>query len=699
MEYYIGTDTGGTFTDCVVIDSRGKITIAKSPSTPKNFADGLMDVLQAAARNRDLEIDDLVSASRTFMHGCTVATNTLINHNGARVGTITTRGFEDTLQVMRASGTAQGLPVEAWYHKGQNPKPFDMVRPGCVRGVTERIDRKGAEVVALNAGEVESAARYLVEEMGCEAISVCFLWSFISNGHEVRAREIVKDLYPDVYVDCSHEVVGLIGEYERFSTTAMNSYLRPEVEAYVTDLGGRLKDKGMAAELLMMQASGGCLPGLEAARHAVSIVGSGPTGGVLAGKIIGDLIGKENIITTDMGGTSFDISIIARGEICFTRKSFHERHAVGVPMAEIVSIGAGGGSIAHVDEGIMKVGPTSAGMDPGPVCYRKGGVEPTVTDANIVLGFLNPDYFLGGEMTLDKEAAERAIEEKLAGPLGISVKEAAAGIFKIVNAHMADATRFHALQHGFDPRDFTVLAFGGAGPVHAAGFGEEMGARSVIVPLAGLSTVLSAFGICNSNVVRFYFSSMGMPFPPEELAELNSIYEEMEEKGKKDVSAYGFTSDEIGVLRSAGMRYHLQLTDIDVPIPPGTIDGEMADRIMESFDTRYAELYGETAGFKEAGRDMISEFVRVIGKTLKGKVEAADLAGPDPAAALKGTREVFFPQVESVTSAAIYDGDALVSGNVVEGPAILEMIGTTVVVSPGYSARYDEFRNVHLEKA
>jgi len=698
VQYFIGTDTGGTFTDCVVMDAEGKITIAKAPSTPKNFALGLMDVLGAASKVRGCSLNELVSNARTFMHGCTVATNTLINHNGAKVGIITTRGFEDTLSIMRASGTVQGLPVEAWYHKSHNPKPFEIVSQDRIIGVAERIDKNGTVVVPLNTEDVENAVRVLVDEKKCEAISICFLWSFINNSHEVRAREIVQKLYPDIYVDCSHEIVGLIGEYERFSTTIINSYLRPEVEKYVSDLKGRLSDAGMNCELLMMQASGGCLPDLEAARRAVSIIGSGPTGGVLAGKIVGQLIGEENIITTDMGGTSFDISIISNGEISYTRKSFHERHAVGVPMADIESIGAGGGSIAYIEDGIMKVGPRSAGMDPGPVCYGKGGTEPTVTDANVVLGFLNPEYFLGGEMKLDRKAAELAIKERLSDPLGISVIEAASGIFKIVNAHMADAARFHALQRGFDPRDFAILAFGGAGPVHAASFSEEMGSKSVIIPLAGLSTVLSAFGICNSDIVRFYYSSVGMPFPPDDVEVLNKVYEQMETEGVRELSSFGFTKDEIEIIRSAGMRYHLQLTDIDVPIPGGKIDEEVAAKIMENFDARYAELYGENAGFKEAGRDMISQFSRVVGRTPKGKVETVKLYPPDPSCGFKGKRKVYFPQVEKFMEASIYDGDVLVPGNIVSGPSILEMLGTTVVVPPGWKARYDEYRNVHLER-
>ena len=698
MGYYIGTDIGGTFTDTVVMDEEGRLSISKVPSTPASFAQGLTAGLLAAAEGRGVSPQDMLGRSRLFIHGCTVATNTLINRSGAQVGMITTRGFEDTLEIMRASGLVQGLPVEAWYHKGRNPRPFAVIPRERVVGVRERVDWKGAEVVPLAADEVRAAADFLVNEKGCQALAICFLWSFVNPDHELEAKRVVAEAYPEVYVDCSHEIVGLIGEYERFSTTALNSYLRPEVEAYVSDLERRLEEMGLGARLLVMLANGGSLYGMGAARRAVCMIGSGPTGGVLAGKLVGELIGAADIVTTDMGGTSFDISIIAGGEIHFSKKSYHERHAVGVPMAEIESIGAGGGSIAYVDDGIMKVGPHSAGMDPGPVCYAKGGVEPTVTDADVVLGYLNPAYFLGGRMSLDKAGAERAIKERLADPLGISAVEAASGIYQIVNAHMADAIRFHALQRGYDPRDFTLFAFGGAGPMHAVGYGEEIGARAIVVPLSGLSTVLSAFGICNSDVVRDYFSSIGMPFPPPDPDRLNDIYAAMEEQGLREIAEDGFERDRVEIQRSSGMRYHLQLTDIDVAIPGGTLDGRKLQQITEEFDRRYAELYGEHAGFKESGRDLINEFVRIVGKTPKGRMERQEPGPPDPSAARKGTRPAFFPSAGEFLSASIYDGDALRAGNAVPGPAVLEMAGTTVVVPPGYRARLDPYRNVFLER-
>ncbi len=698
MSYCIGTDIGGTFTDCVVMDDQGRMTVSKMPSSPGNFAQGLIDAVGEAASSIDLTLEEMLADTRLFSHGCTVATNTLITRAGARVGLITTRGFEETLRIMRGSAYCQGLPPEEWYRKSQNERPFDVVPLDRIAGVAERVDSRGNIAVRLNEDEVRSAARTLVDEKGCEAISIAFLWSFMNSEHERRAEEIVRELYPNLYIDTSHKIIPLLGEYERFSTTVLNSYLRPAVERYAVDLAERLKKLKLAAPPLLMQANAGLLPFLDAAREAVRVLHSGPTGGVIACRIIGSLVGCSDIITSDMGGTSFDISIISGGRINSGIRSYHDRHVVATPMADIESIGAGGGSIAYIDDGIMKVGPQSAGMSPGPACYGRGGTEPTVTDASIALGYLNPDYFLGGKMRLDKGAAERAIKERLAEPLGMDTSEAACGVLRIVNSHMSDAIRLHALQRGYDPRDFDLFIFGGAGPAHAISIGEELQVKSVVVPLSGLATVLSAFGIVNSDVLRFYQKSFSMPFPPEDVAALERIFAEMEEQGASELISDGFDSADISVARSASMRYHLQVTDVDIELPDSELNEGTVREVIEGFDRRYAKLYGENAGFKEAGRDMISQFVRAVAKTPKSRIEPGAIEGESASAARKGQRRAFFVRVGDFVETDIYDGEKLVPGNVVHGPAILEMVGTTVVVAPSCRARLDEYRNVFLEK-
>lgn len=696
MQYFIGSDIGGTFTDVVVLDEGGQVTVAKAPSTPPNFAQGLMDALAEAASQLRLPLGQLLASTRLVSHGCTVATNTLINRSGCRVGLITTRGFEETLFIMRGSAYCQGLPVEYWYRKPQNERPFDIVPLDRIVGVTERIDRTGSILVELNEEEVREAAHLLVEEKGCDALTVGFLWSFINPTHEEKARRIIADLFPECTVSISSEIAPVLGEYERFGTAALNAYLRPEVEAYVHELRARLAREGLTAPILLMQANGGLIPWEEASWQAVRMLQSGPTGGVIAGKIIGDLIGSRNVITTDMGGTSYDISLVTEGKLNYVTKSYHSRHVVATPMVDIESIGAGGGSIAYIEQGVMKVGPQSAGADPGPVCYGKGGVYPTVTDANLVLGYLNPDYFIGGRLELDVELARQAIWEQLAQPLNVETVEAAYGIHRIVNAHMADATRFHVLNRGYDPRDFDLLLFGGAAGLHATAIGEDLGVKRIIIPLAGLATVLSAFGIVNSDVVRLYSASASMPLVPERMEELEAIYARMEQRGQQELSKDGFSTADIRTTRIASIRYHLQLTEVDVEPLPDRLGPASAPEIIARFDRRYAELYGENAGFKEAGRDLISQFVRAEASTPKVKLSAAACSAADPDRLIKGRREAYFPEGGGFVSTRIYDGDGLEAGSRIAGPAILEMVGTTVVVPPAWRAELDAYRNIHL---
>jgi N-methylhydantoinase A len=697
MEYYIGTDIGGTFTDCVVLSETGNIVVSKAPSTPPDFATGLIDCLRDAASQLSLSLPDLLRNTRLFPHGCTVATNTLINQSGSKVGLITTRGFEETLYIMRGSAYCQGLPVADWYHKPQNERPFDIVPMSRIVGVHQRMDKAGEVIVDLNDDEIQRAAKYLADDCACEAITIAFLWSFLNPTHENRARDTVLELFPDLRVNTSSEIVALIGEYERFSTAVLNSYLRPEVEKYVVDLYGQLSELELSSPFLVMQAHGGLTPWQSASTQAVRMLQSGPTGGVIAAKIIGELIGSSDLITADMGGTSFDVSLITDGALHYTTASYHARHVAATPMVDIESVGAGGGSIAYVENGVCRVGPQSAGADPGPVCYGRGGKLPTVTDANLILGYLNPDYFLGGKMKLDVEGARRAIGQQIADPLHLEVDEAAYGIHRIVSAHMSDATRFHVLNRGYDPRDFDLLLFGGATPVHAVGIGEDLEAQSIVIPLAGLATVLSAFGIVNSDVIRTYSASTSLPLLPESMEGLEVTYRELEDRGIRELKEDGFTEDEIRLDRIAYIRYHLQLTEVEVDLASESLNRDSAIQITERFDRRYAELYGANAGYKEAGRDVISEFVRASAATPKVNLRPETTGAPDLNSARKGRRRAYFPD-RGFMPVDIYDGDQVAANLTVNGPTILEMTGTTVVVPPGYAARFDPYRNIYLSR-
>ncbi len=698
-EYYIGSDIGGTFTDVVVLDANGRVVQAKSSSTPPEFDKGLINALSEAAAALGTTLPSMLENTKVFAHGCTVATNVLVSRRGAKVGVITTKGFEETLGIMRGSAFCQGLPVEDWYHKSTNERPFEIVAPKNIIGVTERTDRYGKILAPLAKEEVLEAADQLITNYGCETIAICFLWSHVNQENEEKAASLILDKWPKMTVTTSSSTLKILGEYERFSTTVISSYVRPELEHYTTNLARTLKDTGLNKRLLIMQASGGLTPEKKATSRAVSVLHSGPVGGVAAAIQIASLLGETEVITADMGGTSFDVSVVANGRPRYTTRSFHERHVVAAPMVDVASIGAGGGSIARVANGRITVGPESAGANPGPVCYGRGGTEPTVTDANLVLGYINPEFFLGGKMPIQAKPSMDAIDNLIAKPLSISLNEAAYAIHRIANAHMVDLMRFYLIQRGYNPPDFTLFVFGGATGLHACNLAEELGAKQAIVPLAGLATVMSAFGIANSDVLRVASAANAMPFPPEDPETIRSLYLALEKEAVSDLEEDGFTTSQIDIDRMASMRYHLQLTDVEVDFPAGEINANTIDEVTKKFDERYAKLYGPDAGFKEAGRDLMSEFVHARGKTPKGRIDALPLESDDPGYAIKGERECYFGDSDGITKTTpFYDGDKLQPGAHVVGPAVLEMSGTTVVVTPGFSATYDGYRNVHLKK-
>ena len=698
-EYYIGSDIGGTFTDVVVLDANGRVVQAKSSSTPPEFDKGLINALNEAATALGTTLPGMLENTKVFAHGCTVATNVLVSRRGAKVGVITTKGFEETLSIMRGSAFCQGLPVEDWYHKSTNERPFEIVAPKNIIGVTERTDRYGKILAPLAEEEVLEAADQLINNHGCETIAICFLWSHVNQENEERAASLILEKWPQMTVNTSSSTLRILGEYERFSTTVISSYVRPELEHYTTNLARTLRDTGLNKRLLIMQASGGLTPEKKATSRAVSVLHSGPVGGVAAAIQIASLLGETEVITADMGGTSFDVSVVANGRPRYTTRSFHERHVVAAPMVDVASIGAGGGSIARVANGRITVGPESAGANPGPVCYGRGGTEPTVTDANLVLGYINPEFFLGGKMPIQIKPSMDAINDLIAKPLSISLNEAAYAIHRIANAHMVDLMRFYLIQRGYNPPDFTLFVFGGATGLHACNLAEELGAKQAIVPLAGLATVMSAFGIANSDVLRVASAANAMPFPPEDPETIRSLYLALEKEAVSDLEEDGFTTSQIDIDRMASMRYHLQLTDVEVDFPAGEINANTIDEVIKRFDERYAKLYGPDAGFKEAGRDLMSEFVHAKGKTPKGRIDELPLEGSDPGYAIKGERECYFGDSDGITKITpFYDGDKLQPGAHVVGPAVLEMSGTTVVVTPGFSATYDGYRNVHLKK-
>jgi len=579
-------------------------------------------------------------------------------------------------------------------------KPEPLVPWEFTEEVTERVDFAGEVVVPLNEQEVITAAERLLEK-GIEAITVSFLWSFKNPRHEVRVKQILKELAPNIFVTLSSELVPVIGEYERTFTSVTNSYLAPTLSRYVDELQRRLEENGLTRPCLIMQSFGGLIPATEAPRQAVTMLISGLAGGVVGSHYLGELLNHQNIITADMGGTSFEVGMVYQGIPIMSSYPYAPRMGpyisrwrLSVPTVDITAIGAGGGSIATVEEGILKVGPLSAQAIPGPVCYGRGGQEPTVTDADLILGYINPDNFLGGRMKLDVASAQKAVKTRIADPLGMTVPEAAKGIFEVINSHMSDLMRKLTIEKGYDPRDFILIAFGGAGPVHIGAFGPPMGVARMLIPGRGFATAHSALGVAVADMRQSYAISeyMAAPF---DAARVNDIFRGMESKGFETIRGWGVEKDKIVLRRLADMRFKRQVHTLTVPWPPGTLGEGELKKVEADFECAYEAQYGQGAAYREAGIEVTAFRLEALGFTAKPRLtkEVKDLR-PAPLDASKGKRPVLFPSVGQYVDTVIFDGDLLSAGNVVQGPSIIEYPGTTVVVYAGQRAVMDEYLNL-----
>ena len=496
MGYYVGIDVGGTFTDVCVANHDGRISVYKTPTMP-DIARGVTNGLQLAADAERLDLKSFLGQVERFGHGSTVAVNALLQRRGARVGLLTTRGFADTLWIARMMAMTTGLAPEHYTHYRMRQRPDPLIERRLVREVEERVDYKGAVVAPLDVEGARRAIRELLDE-GIEALAICTLWSFRNPAHERTLVGIARAMAPELYVSVSSELIPVIKEYERMATTVANAYLGPVVRNYVAGMSEELKSSGFRNEFFLLNSVGGVIPPEEAGVKPIQLLSSGPSGGALASQLLAKQLNQSNVLIADMGGTSFDAGLVVEGELLLQTEASVGNLNLLNPMIGIRSIGTGGGSIAAGIDGMLKVGPQSAGSFPGPVCYGRGGTRPTVTDADLVLGFLNPEYFLGGQMPLDPEASRQAIGKHVAEPLGLSVLDAAAGIREVAEQQMADVLRQSTLERGYDPRDFCLFAYGGAGPLHACAFGRETGVRSIVVPLS--APVFSAHGILAADM-------------------------------------------------------------------------------------------------------------------------------------------------------------------------------------------------------
>jgi N-methylhydantoinase A len=695
--FIIGVDTGGTFTDVVVLGNRGEVWTAKASTTPDDFSRGVMDAVAEAARAAGIDSAELLGQTTLFKHGSTVATNALITHSGVKVGLITTRGFEDTTEIMRAIGRVDGLSGDEIKHITWITKPEPFVPRERVVGVRGRMDYQGNEIVPLNRADVMAAIRRLIENDKVEAIAVSLIHAWANPRHEdeIRALSAEADPRRKVYWSFGSSLSQVAGEYARANTAILNSYLGPTVERYLKGLETKLKSGGLKGPLLIMQGNGGV-----AHREHVSAIAnlqSGPAGGMIASAYVAGVLKHKNVITTDMGGTSFDVGLITDGYWRYAQEPIVERFRMLQPIIDIESIGAGGGTIAEVEAetGRLLVGPRSAGASPGPVCYNAGGEQVTVTDADVALGIIDPDYFLGGKKSLNKEKALRVIEEKIARPLKLKVHEAAAGIYDIVNAKMSDLIRRQVVRTGYLPEEFAIYAFGGAGPVHASGFAAELGIKKIYI--FATSPVFSAFGAAAADVMRTRVLSCQYVLPADP-GTINQRLDTVEKELSAAMTGEGFKPNQVEFRRYYTMRYRRQSAGVELPASWQRFNPKRIAEIQSAFEKKYVELYGAGAGYTKAGIEISEIRVDAVGKVAKPRLSAKRKTGGNARAALKGKRRVFFarPQRKFIDT-PVYDYERLGVGAAVKGPAIIELPFTTTLVPPDHKVAVDPFMNLVME--
>ena len=697
-DLYVGVDIGGTFTDLVVMDAAGQIWTGKASTVPGALQQGVLDALEQFARERGLELGEMLARTRAFSHGTTQATNVLVERDGARTGLLTTYGFGDTIFIQRLLGFTAETPNEllGYYSRRRSPEP--VVPRALLREVPERVDQAGRVLLPLDEQAARAAIAELVEA-GVDSIAIALLWSFRNPAHEQRLGELVREAAPDAFVSLSCEVAPVVGEYERTATTVLNSYVAPRVVAYLGRLEGELRERGFAGTFRVLNSVGGVMSAGDASRRPVLLLNSGPTGGVIGSSYLAEELGHANVVTTDMGGTSFDVGMIVDGKPLVSAITEVGKYHLAASMIEIRAIGSGGGSIATVRDGLLRVGPESAGANPGPVCYGRGGTRATVTDADLVLGIIDPGRFLGGEMALSREAAAAAIEEQIAAPLGLTVEQAAAGIRRVVGSQMADALREATIGRGHDPRDFVLYSYGGAGPTHCADFGADLGVVKVVVPAT--SMVHSAYGALASDVLHTAEHSLLLrgggrgrePWDGIDVAAIEAGFGELESGCLALLEENGIAPGEIDLVRTVDVRYRRQTNELLVEWRPAGEDRRPPiEDLVARFERAYEDAFGRGAGFREAGIEVTTLRVAARGRTAKPLLRPAEDGGAPAAAA--GERSVYDADLDEMRPIPVWQWGGLPGGFEFAGPALIEHPTTTIFVGARQRAELDAHRNV-----
>lgn len=695
MPYLVGIDIGGTFTDAAAVSTEdGRIYAAKARSTPDDLVEGLLESLNGLAEQIGASVEDLLRETVKFAHGTTQTSNVIFTWRGARTGLITTRGFADEVLIMRARGRVAGLPLSARRHLRATDKPPEIVPRDLIEEVSERIDHRGRVILSLSEREAIRAVESLVAR-GVEAIAVALLWAPENPEHELLLERVIRERAPDIYVSLSHRLAPVLGEYERTATAVVNAFVGPTVEGYLARLDQRLRDMGLREPLLILQASGGVVQAEQTV--PVNTIESGPAAGMIAVKALSEATGHRNIIATDVGGTTFKVGLLVDGEWSMAPETIINQYSLLIPMIDLVSIGAGGGSIAWADDGRLRVGPLSAGSDPGPAAYGWGGTKPTVTDADVVLGFLNPDCFLGGRVRLRPDLAERAVKEHVADPLFEGdVIRAAAGVRSVVDAQMADLVRKTTIERGHDPRAFVLMAYGGAGPVHAAAYARNLGVRTILIPQG--ATVYSAYGAAVSDI-RLSLQRSVRGELLDDTGELARAYSVLEAEAQALLERQKVERSDVRLQRWADVRYERQLHDVRVTLPRDLPEEALAKAIRKEFEARYRVLYGSGAVLRGGRMRLLRIGVEAVGVIPKPPLPVLEPVWSDTEPAPIGARPIFWPEASEWVETPIYDGATMRAGHRVLGPAVIEHPGTAIVVPAGTVAQVDRFGNTVLDLA
>ncbi len=678
--YRLGIDAGGTFTDFILADRSGDVRLFKVLSTPTDPTLAIRNGLALIAEETGISPEQIVSNSDLCINGTTVGLNALITHSGAKTGLIATKGHQDSIEI-RLGHKEDGYRYDPDY------PPATMLVPRYLRhGIRERVISDGSVRTPLNEDDVRAACTHFLAE-GVDSVAISFVWSVLHPEHEMRAAEIVREVMPGVRLTVGCQLYPQVREYTRTSTAVVNAYLAPILQRYVESIDTYFQQLGSQHPVRYFQSNGGLALGRVVSDQSVYAINSGPASAPQAALQVAAPWGEGNIITIDMGGTSFDITLTRDGKANINKNIDFLRYRIGIPMIQVETLGAGGGSIGWIDDmGLMQVGPQSAGSEPGPACYGQGGENPTVTDANLVLGYLNPDGLVGGRLPLDVDRARRAIREKLAEPLGISVERAAHGMFTIVNNNMVNGIRRVSVERGYDPRDFALMGAGGATGAHISALAREMGITKVLI--SKLASGLCAYGQIISDVKYNYMAPSPIRLEGAEAARhLDNLFTGLEARGREDLSGDGFAEDKISIGRSLDMRYVGQVHECTVEIDAFDISESSLAQITQAFHARHRELY--TYDEPDSPVEVVNVESTIIGHVDKpAPMRIAPGKGVDQA--LKGTRDMVFGADDPARPTPVYEGDRLGAGDVSEGPAVIEEVTTTIVIEPGWRAALHE---------